>query len=50
MNTTNVTTPKNDRASWLKGSGAVCCAMPQLTPEKTWRLVLLGSPGVGKGT
>ena len=50
MNITNVTTPKNDRASWLKGSNAVCSALPQLIPEKTWRLVLLGSPGVGKGT
>ena len=50
MNTTNVTTPKNDRASWLKGGNAVCSAHPQVTPEKTWRLVLLGSPGVGKGT
>lgn len=50
MTKTNVATPKNDRAHWLKGGSAVCSDLPQMKPDKTWRLVLLGSPGVGKGT
>ena len=41
---------KNDRAAWLKGGETLCSIMPQLPPGKTWRLVLLGAPGVGKGT
>ena len=41
---------KNDRAAWLKGGDTICSIMPQLPPGKTWRLVLLGAPGVGKGT
>ena len=40
---------KNDRASWIKG-GAACCAMPTAKQEKPRRFVLLGAPGVGKGT
>lgn len=40
---------KNDRASWIKG-GTVCCAVPPKSSEKPHRLVLLGAPGVGKGT
>ena len=40
---------KNDRASWIKG-GAACCAVPPKQPEKPHRFVLLGAPGVGKGT
>ena len=39
---------KNDRAAWLQGPAAEC-----LIPEaqaNPWRLVLLGAPGVGKGT
>jgi len=40
---------KNDRASWIKG-GTACCAVPPVGPEKPRRLVLLGAPGVGKGT
>jgi len=38
----------NDRAAWLQGRAADC-----LLPERQanpWRLVLLGAPGVGKGT
>lgn len=40
---------KIDRAGWFEGSGADC------TPDagsagRSWRLVLLGAPGVGKGT
>jgi adenylate kinase len=40
---------KNDRASWIKG-GTTCCAVPPRKSEKPHRLVLLGAPGVGKGT
>ena len=41
---------KNDRAAWLKGGNAVCSNPPLKAPAKAWRLVLLGAPGVGKGT
>jgi adenylate kinase len=40
---------KNDRASWIKGGAACCSAMPE-KKGKPHRLVLLGAPGVGKGT
>jgi adenylate kinase len=41
-------TATNDRAAWVKGAGAICRGYhPQPSP---WRLVLLGPPGVGKGT
>jgi adenylate kinase len=38
-----------DRTAWLQGGDAVCLQPP---PEvkRTWRLVLLGPPGAGKGT
>lgn len=39
----------NDRASWLQGP-SVCCSVPPPTPDRVWRVVLLGAPGVGKGT
>lgn len=39
----------NDRAAWLKGPGAKCSAPPE-KPARAWRLILLGAPGVGKGT
>jgi adenylate kinase len=40
---------KNDRATWIKGGRAECSipAKPRALPP---RLVLLGAPGVGKGT
>ncbi len=45
-----MTTPlENDRATWLHGPGPEC----SLGPGKTlhpWRFILLGAPGVGKGT
>jgi adenylate kinase len=41
---------KNDRAAWIKGGNAPCSNPPLTTPDRIWRLVLLGSPGVGKGT
>ena len=40
---------KNDRASWIKGGQAKCC-IPAIPQSKPRRLVLLGAPGVGKGT
>ena len=41
---------KRDRAAWLKGGDAVCSNPPSKRAGKIWRLVLLGAPGVGKGT
>jgi len=40
---------KNDRASWLKGPQARCSIPPKPRTQPP-RLVLLGAPGVGKGT
>ena len=40
---------KNDRAAWIQGPPAQC-SVPPNKPERAWRLVLLGPPGVGKGT
>jgi len=40
---------KNDRAGWLQGPSARCSVLPGET-QAPWRLVLLGAPGVGKGT
>jgi adenylate kinase len=39
----------NDRAAWLKG-GTAHCNHPPETRRQPYRLVLLGPPGVGKGT
>jgi adenylate kinase len=39
----------NDRAEWLQGPPAVCSVKPG-EARTPWRLVLLGAPGVGKGT
>lgn len=40
---------KNDRAAWLKGGDAHCSLLPSLQAQ-SHRLILLGAPGVGKGT
>jgi adenylate kinase len=40
---------KPDRAAWLEGPSAKCSPAPQ-ERLRPWRLVLLGAPGVGKGT
>jgi adenylate kinase len=41
---------QHDRTVWLKG-GEHKCQMPPRTPTgRIWRIVLLGAPGVGKGT
>lgn len=39
---------KTDRASWLQGPPAECSTLPETATA--WRLILLGAPGVGKGT
>jgi adenylate kinase len=43
--------PQNekDRAAWLRGPSAQCDAASTNGPT-AWRLILLGAPGVGKGT
>jgi adenylate kinase len=38
-----------DRAAWLKG-GKACCNLPAIPQVQPKRLVLLGAPGIGKGT
>ena len=40
---------KNDRVAWLQGPSADCSALPA-DRKNPWRLILLGAPGVGKGT
>src|SRR5271157_3640670 len=40
---------KNDRAAWLQGPSASCAVVPEAA-QTIWRLILLGAPGVGKGT
>ena len=40
---------KNDRAAWLKGPATRCSVLPQ-TQSRPRHFVLLGAPGVGKGT
>jgi len=40
---------KPDRAAWLKGGEAACNIQPR-AQERQYRFVLLGAPGVGKGT
>ena len=41
--------PRPDRAAWFHDRGARCGPIP-LPPGRVFRLVLLGPPGVGKGT
>jgi adenylate kinase len=43
-----MTQPANPRAAWIEGPSAACATPPQ--PARAWRLILLGAPGVGKGT
>jgi len=40
---------KNDRAGWLQGPPETCSVIPP-SVSNPWRLILLGAPGVGKGT
>lgn len=39
----------NDRAAWFQGGEAQCCELPS-ERVRPYRLILLGPPGVGKGT
>ena len=50
MNAKSDVTQKSDRAAWLKGGDAICLTSPSEPAGRVWRLVLLGAPGVGKGT
>ena len=40
---------KRDRSAWLKGPAFQCEVKPP-TRARAWKLILLGAPGVGKGT
>lgn len=40
---------KRDNSAWIKG-GKATVAPAQAAQGKAWRLILLGAPGVGKGT
>jgi adenylate kinase len=42
-------TDKNERESWLQGGDVLCEVLPP-PPPQIFRLILLGAPGVGKGT
>lgn len=42
-------TNQNDRATWLKG-GCANCSVPPADKKDPARFILLGPPGVGKGT
>ncbi|MFZ0732611.1 MAG: nucleoside monophosphate kinase [Candidatus Sulfotelmatobacter sp.] len=44
-----VTSKKHDRSAWLEGPSAPCKDTPE-NLQIPWRIVLLGAPGVGKGT
>jgi len=38
-----------EREAWLKGGDTLCATLPP-PPPHIYRLILLGAPGVGKGT
>jgi adenylate kinase len=40
---------ERNRASWIRGGDALCAPLPP-PPLHIYRLILLGAPGVGKGT
>ena len=42
--------PKNHREPWIKGPAGEHCDVPPAAIPRPYRLVLLGAPGVGKGT
>ncbi len=46
----SVKLPAHDRTAWLRGGRSLCQMPPRIPAGAPWRLVLLGAPGVGKGT
>jgi adenylate kinase len=42
--------PRQDRTAWLQGGDAPCKDPAGAPKGKAWRIVLLGAPGIGKGT
>ena len=42
--------PKPARTAWLKGGAALCEQPPRTPAGEAWRIILLGAPGIGKGT
>ena len=42
--------PKPNRNAWLKGGASVCDLPPRTPRGNPWRIILLGAPGIGKGT
>ena len=42
--------PRHDRTAWLAGGAALCKMPPRKPLNKPWRIVLIGAPGIGKGT
>lgn len=41
---------RHDRTAWLKGGGHRCLMPPHTPVGRVWRIILLGAPGIGKGT
>ena len=41
---------RHDRTAWLLGGESRCKMPPHIPHGRPWRIVLLGAPGVGKGT
>lgn len=44
------TAVRHDRTAWLRGGEALCRMPPHVPQGRPWRILLLGAPGVGKGT
>ena len=42
--------PKHDRTAWLIGGTRRCVMPPRKPIGKAWHIIVLGAPGVGKGT
>ncbi len=40
----------HDRSAWIKGGNQRCVMPPRKPAGRAWRIILLGAPGVGKGT
>jgi adenylate kinase len=41
---------EHDRTAWLKGGRHGCVKPPRQPAGRPWRIVMLGAPGIGKGT